>query len=180
MDTPLFYTFLFVHLISLIIGFGAVIVIDTMGLLWLLKKAELKFLVKVADITQALVWTGWTGLVFSGLVLITSKGYIDNLTWIKIFFVLMLGVNGLFLHLIKGSIAVAVRTGVVTPILKFRIGLTTAISQLGWWGAITIGFLHRHWQHKIDWPESIYPYIIAIILIFSVTAIVGEYKFNKQ
>jgi len=35
MDTTAFYIFLFVHLVSLIVGFGSVLVIDFFGLLWI-------------------------------------------------------------------------------------------------------------------------------------------------
>ncbi len=38
MDSLIFYIFLFVHLTSLIVGFGAVLVTDFFGLLWLRKK----------------------------------------------------------------------------------------------------------------------------------------------
>jgi len=76
-----FYIFLFIHLISLIIGFGSVIVIDVFGLLWVLRKVDLKLVDKVAGITQKLIWIGWGGLVLSGIGLISIKGYIDNLSF---------------------------------------------------------------------------------------------------
>jgi len=57
---------IFVHIVSFIIGFGAVIVIDSFGLLWLLKKTKLAFVMNVAGVTQKLIWLGWIGLVASG------------------------------------------------------------------------------------------------------------------
>lgn len=54
------HALLFIHLISLIVGFGSVIVIDTFGFLWLLKKVKLTFVNRVANVTQPLIWIGWS------------------------------------------------------------------------------------------------------------------------
>src|SRR3989338_592845 len=174
MDTPTFYIFLFIHLVSLIVGFGAVIVIDSMGLLWLFGRIKLQFLGKVAGITQALIWIGWSGLVLSGIGLILHKGYIDNLTIIKLFFVVLLGFNGIFLHYLKHALKEFEKTNKITNIFKFRMGLATSISQMGWWGAIFIGFIHRHWQHYIPWPSNPYIYIIGIIALIGIISLSGE------
>ena len=152
MDTLLFYVFLGVHIISLIIGMGAVLVIDTAGVLWLLKKTKLSSVMSMARLTQPLIWIGWSGLVISGSVLLTLKGSVDALTKLKLFLVLMVGLNGFFLHLIKKSME-SIKGEHVPAKLMFKIALASAISQIGWWGAIVIGFLHRHWRHHIDWPS---------------------------
>ena len=182
METLFFYIFLFIHLVSLITGFGAVIVIDTFGLLWLLKVkgVTLERVNGVAQITQRLIWLGWSGLVFSGIFLITMKGYVDHLTKIKLFFVVMIGLNGVFLHFIKKSMEALGNPNDVPKSIMFRIGLASAISQLGWWGAFTIGFVHRHWRHNIPWPEQ-WPYVIlSIFLLIGVVAIVGERMTRKK
>lgn len=177
MDTLPFYIFLFVHLISLIVGFGSVLVIDFFGLLALMKRINLAFTMKVANQTQKLIWLGWSGLVLSGIGLITLKGYVDNLTVIKLFFVFMVGLNGVFLHTIKKAIE---RMGDISSMdempakYRFRIALASAISQLGWWGALFIGFIHRHWQHRIEWPPSPVPYIVGIIAVIVIAIIVGS------
>lgn len=180
MDTTIFYIALFVHLVSLIMGFGAVMVIDSFGLLWLLKKVKLEFLRRVADVTQILIWIGWCGLVLSGIVLITIKGYIDNLTTIKLFFVFMLGLNGIFLHYLKQEIKKVEQSNKIKPIFKFRMFLASFISQLGWWGAMTIGFLHRHWQHNIAWPANPWGYIIGIIGLIGIIGIIGELSLREK
>lgn len=181
MNTLPFYIFLFIHLVSLVVGFGAVIVIDSFGLVWLLfKSVDLKFLVKVANITQRLIWLGWCGLVFSGIFLITMKGYIDNLTQIKLFLVAMVGLNGVFLHVIKKSMEKYMNSKNLPAKLQFRIGLSSFISQLGWWGAMLIGFMHRQWMHKIPWPSNSGPYMIAILLLISVIALTGEFVTRKS
>jgi hypothetical protein len=125
MDTPVFYIFLFLHLISLIVGFGAVFVIDTFGLLWLVKKVPITRVVSVARITQVLIWIGWAGLVISGTVLISIKHHIDSLTVIKLFFVLLLGLNGLYLHFTKKNFESLHDTDSVPMLYRLRIGLAS-------------------------------------------------------
>ncbi len=179
MDTTIFYVALFVHLSCLILGFGSVMVIDTFGLLWLFKKAKMSFIMKVAETTQKLIWVGWSGMILSGLILITSKGYVDNLTKIKLFFVLMVGINGILLHRLK-KWSEQIGDNPVPPRLFFRTMLSTAISQTGWWGALLIGFLHRHIEHTITWPANPYLWMFAIIGIFGAAAIIGETTIKKS
>ncbi len=162
MNTLPFYIFLFIHLISLTVGFGAVIVIDIFGLLWLTKRLPLKLVQSVAGVTQKLIWLGWGGLVISGIGLITIKGYLDELTIIKIFFVFMLGVNGVLLHFIKKRMDRFGDTEIMPRSVMFRMGFSTMLSQLGWWGALIIGFLHRHWRNEISWPP--HPFIVIGIM----------------
>ncbi len=166
MDTPAFYIALFVHLISLVIGFGAVMVIDAFGALWLFRKmnVELPLVRRVAHITQIMIWIGFSGLVASGIPMILMKGHVDNLTAIKLFLVALVGLNGVALHFIKKSMdKLGQNAQSVPPNIFLRIGLATTVSQLGWWGATLIGFYHRHVDHLVDWP----PYYVMIIGILA-------------
>ena len=139
MDSLHFYIALFFHLAFLITGFGAVLVIDTFGLLMLLGRQTLEQVKKVAEVTQKLIWLGWVGMVVSGANLIWLKGYVDNLTKIKIFFVVLIGLNGIFLHLIKKHAVDRFQNKSDIPkIWMFRMGLASAISQTGWWGALVM------------------------------------------
>lgn len=174
MYPPLFYIALFIHVISFIIGFGAVIVIDAFGLLWLIKRVKLATVNTVANVTQILIWLGWTGLVLSGSVLLYHKGFIDNLTWIKLSFVLMLGLNGLFLHSIKKSMERLGSPEELPKIIMFRTALASTISQLGWWGAISIGFYHRHISSFVAWPSNPWIIIAAVFTLIAAVAIIGE------
>lgn len=181
MDSTHFYVALFIHLASLIVGFGSVLVIDTFGLLMLLGKQPLEMVKKVANVTQTLIWLGWGGMVVSGANLIYLKGYVDNLTKIKIFFVVLVGLNGIFLHFIKKLALEKFQNKNDIPRLwMFRMGLASAISQTGWWGALLIGFLHRHISHDIPWPAHPYLWMFAIIGIFGAAAIAGETVTKKS
>lgn len=180
MDSVAFYVFLFIHLSCLILGFGSVMVIDTFGLLWLLKKVQLPFVMKVAETTQRLIWIGWCGMIFSGAFLITMKGYVDNLTKIKIFLVLLVGLNGIFLHLLKKMFEALPEGRNVPNILKFRMTVTTIISQTGWWGALFIGFIHRHVSHNIPWPHNPYVYMGVWVCFLILVTLVGELSLREK
>lgn len=167
---------LFGHIVFAIVGFGAVIVIDTFGMFWLLKwkGVTIPLINKVARITQLLIWTGWFGLVATGIPLVILKGGVSNLAKIKIFFVFMLGLNGIFLHLIKGSTEKLGENDAVPAIVKFRIGLASTISQLGWWGALIIGFSNRHLPKPAPQPGKWYYVPIVVTLGIAVAALIGE------
>lgn len=145
MDISSFDIARFIHITSVIIGFGAVIVIDSFGLAWLFKKATIKLLVSVAAVTQRLIWLGWFGAVLSGSFMIYKMGglsAIGDLTALKIFLVALLGLNGVNLHFIKKKLG---QFGENIPkSLMLRVGIASFISQVGWWGALIIGFLNSH------------------------------------
>ncbi len=179
-ESPIFFVALFIHIVSLITGFGAVIVVDTFGLLWLLKKIPLERVTKTAEITQRLIWIGWSGLVLSGTGLILMKGFVDELTMIKLFFVALLGLNGIFLHTIKKSMEKLANPNEITPTIMFRTALASTISQMGWWGALIIGFVHRHIEHNIPYPKNPWIYMVGILLAISIVAIIGTLITRKK
>lgn len=132
---------LFLHLISTIVGFGAVLVIDVWGFLWVINKQKLSQVMSVAKVTQILIWVGFLGLVLSGLFL--GAHYDKPRTQLKIGLVILLGINGVYLEYIKRW---AKKLGdikfVNAPIMfKLQIGMATIVSQIGWWGSVLIGFL---------------------------------------
>lgn len=180
MESTIFYCFLFLHLSSLILAFGSVMVIDVFGLMWLFKKQTLAQVTKVAETTQKLIWIGWVGMVISGVPLITLKGYIDNLTKIKIFFVILVGLNGLYLHFVKKSLEKVKDKQKIPALVMFRMFLATSISQMGWWGALVIGFVHRHVEHTIPWPANPYAYMFYIAGFFLVVMLLGENLLKKK
>lgn len=145
MDISSFDIARFVHVISVITGFGAVIVIDSFGLAWFFKKASVRLLNQVANVTEKLIWLGWFGAVLSGSFMVYKMGglsAIGDLTALKVFLVALLGLNGVNLHYIKKKLE---RSGENIPLsLMLRVGVASFVSQVGWWGALIIGFLSSH------------------------------------
>lgn len=180
MNIEPYHVLLFIHLISLILGFGSVLVIDIFGLLWILKKVKLSFVNQVANVTQPLIWTGWTLLVVTGGILIYMKGSISGLTTIKIFAVLMIGINGIFLHTIKKGMEYITDETPMPAILKFKITLATFISQVGWWTAIIIGFINNKFKANAPVIEKPWSIIVPFLIIINVIFVLGTLIFRKK
>lgn len=172
MDSPAFYILLFVHLSGLVLGFGAVLVTDLYGALWLVGRQPYRQVVAVSAVTERFVWVGWSTMVAAGIPLIVIKGQIDNLMWIKLFFVALIGANGLALHRVQRR-AADFGPGDELP-SRFVVWsvLALAVSQIGWWGAMLIGFLHRHVQSVIQWPPAPWPVLGPVLLLLGL-AVVG-------
>lgn len=141
-DVTLHTAALFVHLASLILGFGAVLAIDYYGALWLTGRKTLR---EVLDVTAPLhvpVWAGLGGLLFSGAFLHPDLS--SPLTCLKLGLVLVLSLNGVQASALHRRLA-AVEGGPVRRSLLIRGAVTAFVSQAAWWGAVAIGFLNsRH------------------------------------
>ena len=61
----------------------------------------------------------------------------------------------------------------------FRLSLSLAVSQLGWWGAMLIGFLHRQVQSIIQWPDI--PWITSGLILAGILTVwaAGEALLRK-
>lgn len=130
---------LFVHLASLVLGFGAVLTLDWSGLMWLLRRHDLLTLVRIAQVVHTPIWLGLGGLTLSGMLLGPDTG--SPLTVLKLLAVLAVAVNGL------GAAAVQRRLTALdgrTPPLPLLLTsmLVATVSQAGWWTATVVGFLN--------------------------------------
>jgi transposase-like protein len=131
-----------VHVLCLAVAFGAVIVVDWHGLLWLAGRRGLLESTRLAAASAPLIWCGLGGLMVSGAFL--HPDLTRPLTWTKLLLVLLLGVNGA----VTGHTARALRRlppsvshTEVPRRLKATVACAAGISQIGWWGTILIGFL---------------------------------------
>ena len=180
MDTTIFFVILFGHLASLILAFGSVLVIDVFGILWIFKKKTLSEIFKVAAVTQALIWIGWFGLVATGVPLLIMKGLVDELTLLKLFFVGLAGLNGLFLDRIKKEGEKIPDTARPPARLIFRISLGSALSQISWWGATIVGFYHATVEHVVRWPHKPVLWMAGIVLAIALAFVAGTLLFRKR
>jgi len=131
-----------VHLLSLAVGFGAVIMMDWHGLLWLARRRGLAESARLAAAAGPLIWAGWAGLLASGSFL--EPDLTSARTWVKLLLVLVIGLNGVAVSTIAVVLRVlppSVSPKDVPASLRFRIAVSTVTSQIGWWVAIVIGFI---------------------------------------
>jgi hypothetical protein len=140
---------LFVHLISMAVGFGAVVMIDVYGLLWIFGYRALSELTALAAAAHGVIALGVGGLLASGIAL--RPDVTSPLAQLKLFLVLILMLNGAaaqrMLQRLKSTMPTETR-GASIPWRVFQRGLAAAlISQTTWWGAITIGFFTATAKH---------------------------------
>ncbi|MEU4235902.1 hypothetical protein [Actinoplanes sp. NPDC026619] len=60
---------LFGHLVSVVVGFGAVLLVDWFGLLWLTGRRSLDDVLRTAAGAHVPIWLGFAGLLTTGLFL---------------------------------------------------------------------------------------------------------------
>lgn len=132
---------LFVHLACLVVGFGAVLAVDWVALLWIRHRRTFDDVLAAAHNAHTLVWAGYAGLVTSGVFLEPDLGSVA--TRVKIALVFLIGWNG--------SLAVAIHrhlesAGGHSPRgpLMLMSSLAALLSQAGWWGATVVGFVNAH------------------------------------
>ena len=129
---------LFGHLACVVLGFGAVLMVDWFGLLWLTGQRGLTTLVQTAHGAHLPIWLGLAGLAATGTLL--SPDTSSPRTLIKLAAVLVVALNGVYAGQVQRQYA---RLGDRRPPRALlRRGLVAAtISQAGWWTAMVIGFL---------------------------------------
>ena len=131
------------HLASLIVGFGAVLMVDWYALLWVTEWRTVRDLRQV-DITLKLpIWVGIIGLLASGALLQPDLG--SPLTLVKLGAVLVLSLNGV-------AITRWTTTSRVSPARRASArcreppasgsSRAPSISQVAWWTAVVIGMLN--------------------------------------
>lgn len=140
---------LFVHLISMAVGFGAVVMIDVYGLMWLFGKRTVSDLVALAGAAHGVIAAGVGCLLASGVALHPDLD--SPLARLKLLLVLVLMLNSVaarrYLEGLKTALPTEAR-GANIPWAVFQRGLAAAlVSQATWWGAIAIGFLTNAARH---------------------------------
>jgi hypothetical protein len=133
---------LFVHLSSLVVGLGAVLVTDYHAILWLARRCSLHEFSASAERLHLLIWLGLVGLVLSGFLL--KPDLHSTITIIKLVLVLVLTINGLQVRYLSKRIA-AVSQWQMSRMEAAWGAASGLISQICWWGAAFIGFWNQ--QH---------------------------------
>lgn len=132
---------LFVHLACLVVGFGAVMAVDWVALLWSRRLRTFDDVLAAARNAHTPIWIGYAGLVASGVFL---EPDVDSpATRIKLALVLVIGWNG--------ALAVAIHRhlendGGRSPrgLVMVVSSVAAVLSQVSWWGATAVGFVNAH------------------------------------
>lgn len=131
------------HVMSLVAAFGAVLLVDWHGLLWLAGRRALTESTRLAAAASPIIWAGLGGLFVTGTLLRPDIG--SPLTLVKLALVLAVCVNGAVMAPVRLKLTElsADASPVDVPEREWRrMMLATTVSQLGWWGAVVIGFVN--------------------------------------
>ena len=132
-----------VHVLSLVVAFGAIILVDWHGFLWLIGRRRLAEIIRLDSAATPLIWGGLAGMLATGVFL---NPHLDNpMTDLKLAAVLVLSLNGIMLiplmrrlaHLAPGAAFQDLTVG-----QRVHLLLCLVISQACWWTAIIIGFIN--------------------------------------
>jgi hypothetical protein len=141
---------LFVHLMSMAIGFGAVVMVDVYGLLWLFGLRTMSEVGALAAAAHGVIALGVGGLLGSGIAL--RPDLTSPMARLKMLLVLVLMLNGVAAQRMLQGLKTTLPTGVhgaSIPWAAFqRVLFAALLSQSTWWGAIAIGFLTNANRHR--------------------------------
>ena len=137
------------HILALVLSFGAILVLDLVGLLWLLGRRDVHDTRRLESAAQPLIWAGLAILLISGAMLHPDLS--SPPTQVKLVSILILMLNGLVLtqamkelHLLPpGTLFTGMAAG-----LRARLIAALCISQACWWTSVLVGLLNstlRRW-----------------------------------
>jgi hypothetical protein len=138
-----------VHILALVLSFGTILVVDWLGLLWLLGKMEMHESGKLEAAAKPLIWGGLALLLVSGALISPDLG--NMVTVVKLVAVLVLMLNGLSIApAMHRLLALPPRTrfSELTRRLRLRLLIALTVSQTCWWTAVLIGLINstlRRW-----------------------------------
>lgn len=131
------------HIVTMVVAFGAILLVDWHGFLWLIGRRELAETIRLDGAATALIWGGVAGLLATGSFL--GPDLASPMTIIKLVAVLVLILNGIMLiPLMRRLVRMPPQAsfGDLTPGQRFHMLACLSLSQLCWWTAMVIGFIN--------------------------------------
>ncbi|MBO1266699.1 hypothetical protein J1902_01660 [Arthrobacter sp. PO-11] len=132
-----------IHIMSLVLSFGAILLLDWVGFLWLTGRRRLHETSRLESAAGPLIWGGMAGLLASGALVhpdITSP-----ITQLKLGAILALLLNGILLIPFMRRLHAmpqGTRFADLPRRIHVRLIACLTISQVSWWTAIVIGFIN--------------------------------------
>lgn len=130
---------LFTHLAALVVGLGAVVVIDWTALRWVMGHSSYVQVCQTAAAVHLLIWGALVVLMVSGAVLNPDTS--SALIRAKLALVLVLAVNGLHAKALGLRLGAIAEDRPPRPLL-IRATVIAAVSQLSWWTVMLLGHLN--------------------------------------
>lgn len=134
---------LILHILAMVLSFGAIMLVDWHGFLWLLGRRELSETIRLDGAATPLIWIGIATMLTTGAFLSPDLG--NPLTVVKLVAVLVLILNGIMLlPLMRRLVVMPPTTSFAGLTAGHRIHMLSCltVSQLSWWTAIIIGFVN--------------------------------------
>ena len=131
------------HVLGMVVAFGAVILLDWHGFLWLIGRRKLAETIRLDGAATPLIWGGLAVMLATGAYL--TPRLANPVTDLKLAAVLVLSLNGIMLIPLMRRLArlpgdarfADLSTGQRTHLLVCLV-----ISQACWWTATVVGFLN--------------------------------------
>lgn len=139
-----------VHILALVLSFGTILVVDWLGLLWLLGRVRMHESGKLEAAAKPLIWGGLALLLASGALI--DPDLTNPVTAVKLAAVLVLMLNGLSIAPAMNQLLALppeTRFGELGRKLRLRLLVALSVSQACWWTAVLIGLINstlRRWS----------------------------------
>ncbi|MEO7270256.1 MAG: hypothetical protein ABIW49_13720 [Knoellia sp.] len=131
------------HLIGMVIGFGAVLLVDWHGLVWLSGLRTFRDSLRIGEAAHPLVWMGLLLIIVTGAFLGPDLG--EPTTWVKQLAVLALVNNGVAVRRLGARLSLLSprihRIAELPQRHRIAMIISLVVSQAAWWTAGVVGFL---------------------------------------
>lgn len=133
---------IFFHFVGIIIGLGAVTVIDTMGFFSKKDKKKTQETIAAHHTTKPLIWLGTFIVLVTWIIMLVGHSFTGIYFWKSLLLVVML-INGAFLSFVISPALDRLRG--VKKLLPFdlqvKIAISLVISFVSWWSFVGLTVL---------------------------------------
>lgn len=131
------------HVMCMVVAFGAIILLDWHGFLWLVGRRTLAETIRLDGAATPLVWGGLAGMLATGMLL---NPHLNNpITDVKLAAVLVLSLNGIMLIPLMRRLALLPGDASFKDLTvgqRTHLLVCLVISQACWWTAVVVGFMN--------------------------------------
>ncbi len=130
---------LFFHLAGIVIGLGAVTVIDTMGFFSRNSKKKTQDTIAAHHTTKPLIWLGTLIILITWILILFNQGF-NLINEIKTILLGIMILNGCFLSfVISPALDKLIGKKVLLPFgIQVKIAISLVISFISWWSFVIL------------------------------------------